>query len=66
MRCSGACLRETVKLTYKKFLAESLVCLQWDVALQAVILHEKRSDINMYDPLILTAFKGVLTCLKCY
>ena len=26
----------------KTFVAESLFCLQWDVALQAVILHEKR------------------------
>ena len=58
MRCSGACLRETVKLTYKKFLAESLFCLQWDVALQAVILHEKRWDINMYDPLIMVMIKS--------
>ena len=39
-------------------MAESLFCLQWDVALQAVILHEKRWDINIYDPLIMVMIKS--------
>ena len=34
-------------------MAESLLWLQSDVALQAVILHEKRWDINIYDQLIM-------------
>ena len=42
MRCSGARLRETVKLiNLETFVAESLFCLQLDVALQDAILHEK-------------------------
>ena len=39
-------------------MAESLFCLQWAVALQAVILHEKRWDINIYDPLIMVMIKS--------
>ena len=39
-------------------MAESLFCLQWDVALQAVILHKKRWDINIYEPLIMVMIKS--------
>ena len=39
-------------------MAESLFCLQWAVALQAVILHEKRWDINVYDLLIMVMIKS--------
>ena len=39
-------------------MAESLFCVQWDVALKAVILHEKRWDINIYDSLIMAMIKS--------
>ena len=42
----------------KTFLAESLFCFQWDVSVQAVILHEKRWNINIYDPLIMVIIKS--------
>ena len=39
-------------------MAESVFCLQWDVALQAVILHEKRWDIKIHDQLIMVMIKS--------
>ena len=39
-------------------MAESLFCLQWHVALQAVILHEKRWDIKIHDQLIMVMIKS--------
>ena len=45
-------LKRNCKLTLKKIVAESLFYLQqWDVALQAVILHENGWDKNIYDQL---------------
>ena len=39
-------------------MAESVFCLQWDVALQVVILHEKRWDIKIHDQLIMVMIKS--------
>ena len=39
-------------------MVESLFCLQWGVALHAVILHEKRWDININDQLIMVMIKS--------
>ena len=39
-------------------MAERLFCLQWDVASQAVILHEKRWDIKIYEQLIMVMVKS--------
>ena len=55
---SWCILKRNCQTNLKTFLAESLLCLQWDVALQAVILHEKRWDINVYDPLIMVMIKS--------
>ena len=47
------------KLTSKHyFVAESLFCLQWDVALQDVILNKKKWGINIYDQLIIFMLKS--------
>ena len=50
------CIKKYANL--KACVAESLFCLQWDVALQSVILHEKRWDIKIYDQLIMVMIKS--------
>ena len=39
-------------------MAESLFCLQWDVALQDVILNKKKWGMNIYDQLIIFMLKS--------
>ena len=47
---SRGVLMRNFKLTSNHyFVAESLFCLQWNVALQDVILNKKKWGINIYD-----------------
>ena len=50
---SRGVLKRNFKLTSNHyFVAESLFCVQWNVALQDVILNKKKWGINIYDQLI--------------
>ena len=56
---SRGVLKRNCKLTLKHyFVAESLFSLQWDVALQDVILNKKKWGINIYDQLIIFMLKS--------
>ena len=57
MRCPGACLRETVNLL-ESICGREFSLSSRDVAIQAVILHEKRWDIKIYDQLIMVMIKS--------